>query len=101
VRVAFAWSNDGFRRLAGPAARRFHRAEARARERGLEAARAGLDVELAYRLAVERALSVRERGGAMPAQVAAYDDALLGLVLTEPQARGVAEARARIAAGWP
>ncbi len=74
--------------------------EARVREE-LVAARRGLDVEGAYRAAVELAAMARERGLSTNRQVRAFDEALSGLVLSEAQARGVAAARAHIAGGWP
>jgi hypothetical protein len=67
----------------------------------LEEARRRVDVEAAYRRAVELAALARERGASTNRQVTAFDEALSGLVLSEAQARGIAAARAHIADGWP
>ncbi len=74
--------------------------EARRRSEADEARRA-LDVPRVLRLAVELALVVRGRGGAMAAQVTAFDGAIAGLVLSAEEARGALEAREHIADGWP
>lgn len=72
-----------------------------ARRRELEAARAALDVESSYRLAVELASLLHFRGRSATEQVRAFDDALRGLVLAPSQAEAVGAARGHIAAGWP
>jgi len=74
--------------------------EGRIRE-ALADARSRLDIELAYRSAVELAVMARETGGSDERQLSAFDEALRGLVLTEAQARGVAAARTHVADGWP
>lgn len=74
--------------------------ERRRRADALAAAARALDLETAYRLAVELAAIARFAGAPSGDQVRAFDDALRGLVLTPALARAVADARAAIAAGW-
>ncbi len=96
VMVPFAWGGRGF----SPEGRAFAAhwsSERRSREDALREARSARDVEAAYVLAVELAAIERARGAPVRAQVLAFDDALRGLVLTEAQARALAEARERIA----
>lgn len=70
------------------------------REAALQRARAHLDVGTCYVLAVElAALEYLERGDPA-AQLAAFDRALTGLVLSPPQAAAGAKARARIYTDW-
>lgn len=78
----------------------FFAAERERRDRAISDARAARDLGRAYVLAVEVAAIERVRGAPMRAQVVAFDEALSGLVLTEPDARALAEARDHIAGGW-
>lgn len=85
--------------LPGPF-RGFTDRERAAREAELSDAREALDVERAYRVAVELAALSRLAGEPTGAQLEAFDRALSGLVLEPSQARSVAHARAYIGAGW-
>jgi hypothetical protein len=76
-----------------------------ARERGqrqasLQLARKQLDVATCYVLAVELAALAYLEGAEPAAQLAAYDQALSGLVLSQPEAAANLKARARIYTDW-
>jgi len=70
------------------------------REAALQRARAQLDVGTCYVLAVELAALVYLERGDPTAQLAAFDRALTGLVLSPPQAAAGSKARARIYTDW-
>jgi hypothetical protein len=91
---------DGSWSPAGRAAAVHFDDQRTARRSALATARDQVDVEHAYRLAVELAAIERFTGADTPAQIAAFDTALSGLVVDEPQSRAIAAARAAIAAGW-
>lgn len=76
---------------------------ARVRQRlsaALDAARARLDEEEAYTLAVEAALVSRAAGEAPALQLAAFDAAVSTIVWSEAMAEAVRAARAYVVRGW-
>lgn len=77
----------------------YWRGERARRAASLARARAELDVEGVYTLAVELAAIALLSGQGREPALAVYDDALRGLVLTEPQAGFVAATRDRVARG--
>jgi hypothetical protein len=76
------------------------RRERAQREASLELARKQLDVPTCYVLAVELAALAYLEGGDPSAQLAAYDQALSGLVLTPLEAAANVKARGRIFTDW-
>jgi hypothetical protein len=89
---------DGVYRRVDPA-ERFVAVERAAREARLAAARSVPDAEAAYTAAVELALVAFVAGDAPDAQVAAFDDAMNGIVLDVDLLTAVHFARGEIAAG--
>lgn len=101
VRVPLVAHGGGYRWVAGagPVVTLLHEQQEVARQ-DLLAARRVLNVERAYRSAVELAALARFRGEGAGAQLRVFDDALRGLVLTGRQASQSERARGLIRAGW-
>ncbi len=98
VRVALAARDGGWPPEAMPIA--YERARHEARRAALDVARRTRDVAEVSRLGVELAALANLRGATPSAQVAAYDEALAGLVLQPAERDAVEGVRAAIAAGW-
>jgi hypothetical protein len=92
---------EGYSPAPPSAHRAFWEGEERRVREALVSARRAFDGETAYARAVELAALERERGGTGARQVRVFDEALVGLVLSEDLARGVAAARQHIVDGWP
>lgn len=101
VRVPLVAHGGGYRWVAGigPVISLL-REQRVAAEHELSAARRALDVDGAYRSAVELAAVARFEGASSGAQLKAFDEALRGLVLTGRQASTVEHARQLIREGW-
>ena len=78
----------------------FVAAERAVRQQALEAARATPDAEEAFRLGVELAALARADGADPAVQLAAFDAAMSGVVLSAELAEAALHAHAFIAAGW-
>jgi hypothetical protein len=86
---------------ANPGALTRFTTEERARRTGeLTQARQGLDLATAYRLAIELAALVHVQRRSAAEQVAAFDEALSGLVLEPQQQRAIDHARQHIFLDW-
>lgn len=100
ITVPFGGRRGTWAPLSPREAPAFFERERRERESALRDARARLDLADAHRLAVELAALARLAGRDPAGQVAAFDRALLGLVVTEPQAQAIARTRAFVYRGW-
>lgn len=101
LRVPLSAQGNGYRLVMGVGPMVILLAQQRAQaNRELSAARHALDVDRAFRSAVELAAIVRFEGGAMGDQLKTLDTALRGLVLTGRQAATIEHARQLIREGW-
>lgn len=101
VRVPLSSHGGGYRWVAGvgPVVAMLREQRGLAQQ-DLSAARRGLDVEAAFRSAVELAAIARFEGVDSGAQLKAFDEAVRGLVLTGRQAARFEHARQLIRQGW-
>jgi len=101
VRVPLVAHGGGYRWVSGTSAVTMSLSEQRSQAlQDLAAARRELNVDRAYRSAVELAALARFEGQRSGAQLKAFDEALRGLVLTGRQASTVEQARQLIRDGW-
>ncbi len=101
LRVPLSWQGNGYRLVMGVGPMLALLSEQRAQvTQELSAARHALDVERAFRCAVELAAVSRFEGASVGDQLKVFDQALRGLVLTGRQASLLEQARQLIRQDW-